>query len=173
MYDLPNGSLCQHRGIEQEPVATTLVASASQESGGKSCAGFPPGPLSQLLPLRMSDWLPVLAHFAGQATGSWLEFGQRCHCTCSHEVEQGLLNLVKSQLDRCGPEHLHGPPALPAGWSSSLLLAVAVLAWVGGVCAGFKLRDFIDASARAAAEAACGRGTPARTETASEVRPTG
>ena len=41
--------------------------------------------------------------------------------------------MVRSQLDRCGPEHHHGPPAVPAGWSSSLLLAVGVLAWVAGV----------------------------------------
>ncbi|CAK0796418.1 unnamed protein product, partial [Prorocentrum cordatum] len=56
------------------------------------------------------------AAISGQALGTWLggtSQGHGCECSCHFEAspDEALIGLLKGQLDRCGPEHLHGQPA--------------------------------------------------------------
>eukprot|EP00975_Prorocentrum_lima_P040778 8564222-Prorocentrum_lima.AAC.1 len=48
--------------------------------------------------------LRVAAYGAGQAVTSWVA-PARCICECGL-TDRGLLRVLQSQLDRCGPEHL-------------------------------------------------------------------
>ena len=65
-----------------------------------------------------------------------------CECRCVFEAagEPGVLDLLRRQLDRCGPEHLAGAPAaLCSGvsWTTLGVLLVLVALVAGG--AGFFL----------------------------------
>ena len=39
-----------------------------------------------------------------------------CVCECPGEKDSPVLQLLQSQLDRCGPEHLNGVPCREASW---------------------------------------------------------
>ena len=57
----------------------------------------------------------LTASLVGHAAGSWVgASNQRCICSCEPaRLDPGVLWLVQSVVDRCGPEHLHGPPVQP------------------------------------------------------------
>ena len=81
------------------------------------------------------------AFASAQALGTWLGLGAQklhCVCDCATRADPGLLQLLQSQLDRCGPEHLtrawvetRPPPA-----SSGVGLAGLCLAFALGVLVG-------------------------------------
>ena len=59
-----------------------------------------------------AQWAAALG---GQAFGTWLGSSRNsheCDCTCHFDAspDEALIGLLKGQLDRCGPEHLHGQP---------------------------------------------------------------
>ena len=95
------------------------------------------------------------AAFGGQAIGTWLGGGTRsCECSCRFEAspDEALVGLLKGQLDRCGPEHLHGQPAVapacpPVGHTFLELLLVLVI----GVVLGVLLRELFVALCRRSA----------------------
>lgn len=52
-----------------------------------------------------------IAGVVGQALGTYLgSSGTRVQCLCEGRIEPALLDLVRAQLDRCGPKHMHGAP---------------------------------------------------------------
>ncbi|CAK0881157.1 unnamed protein product [Prorocentrum cordatum] len=78
-------------------------------------------------------WLTSVLQSAPSVTSSvvagaigGLAAGGRCDCHCewSAAPDQGLLQLLQRQLDRCGPEQLHGQvcPALPPPLVATLAL---------------------------------------------------
>ena len=74
------------------------------------------------------------------ATANWL-VPARCDCHCSgNQAEEPLLLILKSQLDRCGPEALHGftQPTCPepSGWGSDGLGATPAVVFIFGIFVG-------------------------------------
>ena len=74
------------------------------------------------------------------ATANWLAPG-RCDCHCSgNQADESLLQILKSQLDRCGPEALNGfpQPTCPEqiGWGGDGLGATLAIVFIFGVFAG-------------------------------------
>ena len=67
----------------------------------------------------------------GSIFGQWLSPAPRCECIIRYEsqgVDESILSLLGSQLERCGPERLaRSCPPCQAGWSwIAILLAFAV-----------------------------------------------
>ncbi|CAK0907225.1 unnamed protein product, partial [Prorocentrum cordatum] len=58
------------------------------------------------------------AAVGSQALGTWLgcSHSAACDCSCHFDAspDEALIALLKGQLDRCGPEHLHGHPTVVA-----------------------------------------------------------
>ncbi|CAK0877963.1 unnamed protein product [Prorocentrum cordatum] len=93
-------------------------------------------------------WLTSVLQSASSVTSSvvagtsgGLAAGGRCDCHCewSAAPDQGLLQLLQRQLDRCGPEHLLGQvcPALPPPPVATLALVGVGLLFTGvlsGAC---------------------------------------
>ena len=74
------------------------------------------------------------------ATANWL-VPARCDCHCSgNQADESLLLILKSQLDRCGPEALHGLPQPtcpePSGWASDGLGAILAVVFIFGILVG-------------------------------------
>ena len=106
------------------------------------CCHLPPSqpfPLEiQLAPACMQGLVARWSsEIAAQALGTWLgSSASKCHCTCAGAVDSALLNLIKGQLDRCGPEHLHGAPTpAPSGLPWAVFSVCVGLA----LCLGFAL----------------------------------
>ena len=63
-----------------------------------------------ILPL---SWVPLhwVQAIVGHAVGTWLGSGtSQWHCTCAGNTDLALIEVLKLQLDRCGPEHLIREP---------------------------------------------------------------
>ena len=74
------------------------------------------------------------------ATANWL-VPARCDCHCSgNQADESLLLILKSQLDRCGPETLHGlpQPTCPEtpGWGGDGLGATLAVLFIIGILIG-------------------------------------
>ncbi|CAK0884493.1 unnamed protein product, partial [Prorocentrum cordatum] len=87
-------------------------------------------------------WLTSVLQSASSVTSSvvagargGLAAGGRCDCHCEWAAapDQGLLQLLQRQLDRCGPEQLHGQvcPALPPPPVATLALVGVGLFFTG------------------------------------------
>ena len=113
--------------------------------------------------LRMSDWLQLASQVLGPATAAWLAArGQTCSCQCLNEVDPQLIGLIRTQLDRCGPEHLVCPAAGPAGWASSAVVLALLATLLLGFGAGwFASRRHASAGADSAHGRAASAGRPA------------
>ena len=75
----------------------------------------------------------VLAGFAGSWLGS--SWAPRTVCVCEASgVDRTVLEVLREQLQRCGPEHLAGARDLPG-----LTLTYAALSFVCGLLAGVVL----------------------------------
>ncbi|CAK0872167.1 unnamed protein product [Prorocentrum cordatum] len=86
-----------------------------------------------------------VAAIGGQALGTWLGSSSNgCDCSCHFDAspDEALIGLLKGQLDRCGPEHLHGQPtftpACPEPGHTRLELALSL---VLGLVLGAVLRE--------------------------------
>ena len=85
----------------------------------------------------MAELLLALCHSVGiSALGAWLAGRlSPVHCHCSSDpVDRGVLNLLQSQLDRCGPEALVRAPVTPDSATAFVLVFLAGL--ITGVVAG-------------------------------------
>ena len=82
----------------------------------------------------------------GSVVGQWLSPAPRCECVIRYEgqgVDESILSLLGSQLERCGPERLASttrscPPCL-AGWSLPAILFAAAVGTAFGVLVGLGL----------------------------------
>ena len=84
----------------------------------------------------MDAWAAGLAA-AGAALGGWLSPAGRCVCEVRGlDPSEGVLDLLRWQLDRCGPERLHGPPAEPAAGAGSGGFASHSAAFAAGLLVG-------------------------------------
>ena len=45
-------------------------------------------------------------------------FRSSCICECPSEKDSPVLQVLQSQLDRCGPEHLNGTPCRELTWQA-------------------------------------------------------
>ncbi|CAK0793192.1 unnamed protein product, partial [Prorocentrum cordatum] len=86
-----------------------------------------------------------IAAIGGRALGTWLgSSSSGCDCSCRFDAspDEALIGLLKGQLDRCGPEHLHGQPtftpACPEPGHTRLELALSL---VLGLVLGAVLRE--------------------------------
>ena len=87
--------------------------------------------------------VPSLAWFstvASHAVGSYLGSSSAlCHCACevATSPDAALLGLLQSQLDRCGPEHLHGracdPPPPCTGTQVALVVGITIGIFIGAL----------------------------------------
>ena len=75
-----------------------------------------------------------LGGLSTQILGTWIgSRGSTCHCSFDHDA--ALLGVLKAQLDRCGPEQLTSPPAIPCpGPSGWLFVAVGLLCVLSFIC---------------------------------------
>lgn len=75
--------------------------------------------------------LTFLSSAIGSLAASQFAPNNRCECVFSGHiggVNEGVLDLLKSQLDRCGPEHLAAPIACGAvGYSGSAVVGAFVV----------------------------------------------
>ena len=75
--------------------------------------------------------------FAGHFLGSWVVTSTpQCHCTCdcSATPDADILQLLRNQLDRCGPAQLG--PAASLGWGKEVALWCFVVGIILGACLG-------------------------------------
>ena len=74
-----------------------------------------------------------LGGVTGHVLGMWIgSRGASCHCSFEHDT--ALLGVLKTQLDRCGPEQLTGPPAPTCpGLSTWAYLAICLLCLISFV----------------------------------------
>ena len=77
----------------------------------------------------MLPWIPVGSVIASLLIGGgrWLlpESVCRCHCTADKGLDSDVLEILRGQLDRCGPENLVLESA------TSLVTAVSIALGVG------------------------------------------
>ncbi|CAK0901538.1 unnamed protein product [Prorocentrum cordatum] len=93
-------------------------------------------------------WALALLSEMREAIGTWLgSSSSGCDCSCHFDAspDEALIGLLKGQLDRCGPEHLHGQPtftpACPEPGHTRLELGLSL---VLGLVLGAVLREALE-----------------------------
>ena len=86
-------------------------------------------------------------YILGSATGSG---AGRCECVCSAEADPGVLALLRSQLDRCGPERL---ASAPRPFLALDVLLVFLTGVISGVLLVWGCQQRASGAARAKAQA--------------------
>ena len=98
-------------------------------------------PRFEALPLWMGDPAAFWAwSVSAAAAANWL-VPASCACHCSgNQADESLLLILKSQLDRCGPEALHGLPQPscpePSGLPGDGLGAILAVVFIFGIFIG-------------------------------------
>ena len=100
--------------------------------------------------------LPIAAIAA--ATSLWSSRRATCECVCESRVDSQIVDILKQQLDRCGPEHLSAARAsadFVAPFSVGLLCGILLCVAVALLCLTLvSRRGGADPTTRASAGAA-------------------